>query len=218
MPLVVGDAVAVSVLAVGVILVAHTHRDATVFKLLLAVDTDHKIDRRGRLWLDVNFGKWHPVLVLKRSSPSRARGLGNHREADGVPDVAFVDEVNREADFGARPTGLVGGRRVDFKAVNRCHGDSEGHGIVGRSTRRGQHAECQFNFFGCQSIRWHTDRDTDRSGFFIAVPRTYRNRRCVKLDGPAGWSDGRGHTKVVLAVALVGDGERGGFVAPGFNV
>ena len=102
--------------------------------------------------------------------------------------------------------------------MNGSHGDSEGHRIVGRTSRGRKDAEDEFHFFRCQCIGWDANGHTDIGGLFVAVTGADRDRRSVQLNGPAGGSDGGGNTEVVLAVPLVGDGQRGGFVAARFNV
>ena len=173
--MVVGYAVAVSVLAVGVILVSHTNREATALKFFFTVNAHHEINRRGGLRLDVDVNDGRPVFIFKRGTPCGAGGLGNNREADGVSDVTFVDEVNGETNFGAGTAGLVGRWRVDVQSVDRSDGDPEVNRVVSRPARFWQDAEGDDLLDG-QCIGGHTHGYADGGCFFVAVFGANGNR------------------------------------------
>ena len=168
--------------------------------------------------VDVDFREGHAVLVFKGRAPSRAGGLRHHGKPDGVPDVAFVDQVDGEANFGSRAARLVGRRGFDFQAVNGGHGHSKRDRVVGRTAGGGKDTERQLHFFRGQRIDGHAHGHAYVGGFLVAVSGANGHRGGVELDGPTGGCDGGGDSEVVLAVALVGDGEGGGLVAAGLDV
>ena len=168
--------------------------------------------------VDVDFREGHAVLVLKGRAPTRAGGLRHNGKPDGVPDVAFVDQVDGEANFGARAARLVGRRGFNLQPVNGSHGHPKRDRVVGRTTGGGKHTERQLHFFRGQRIDGNAHGHTNVGGFLVAVSGANGHRGGVKLDGPTGGCDRGSDSEVVLAVALVGDGEGGGLVAAGLDV
>ncbi|MBF87587.1 MAG: hypothetical protein CMJ14_06240 [Pelagibacterales bacterium] len=168
--------------------------------------------------VDVDFRKGHAVLVLKGRAPTRAGGLRYHRKPDGVPDVAFVDQVDGEANFGARAARLVGRRGFNLQPMNGGHGHSKRDRVVGRTAGGGEDTERQLHFFRGQRVDGHTYGHANVGGFLVAVSGANGHRGGVKLNGPTGGRNGGSDSEVVLTVALVGDGEGGGLVAAGLDV